>query len=57
VDWFHVSSRGVLGCDNTTLRLETTLPSKSQNSQWIHVAQDRDQCRALVNAAVNLCIP
>jgi hypothetical protein len=24
---------------------------------WIHVAEDRDQCRALVNTVTNLRIP
>jgi hypothetical protein len=24
---------------------------------WIHLAQDRDQWRALVNMAMNLCVP
>jgi hypothetical protein len=28
-----------------------------RNVDWIHVAQDRDQCRALVNAVMNLQVP
>jgi hypothetical protein len=30
---------------------------ESKSVDWIHLARDRDQWRALVNTVVNLCVP
>jgi hypothetical protein len=28
-----------------------------EGAEWIHVAQDRDECRAVVNTVMNLRVP
>jgi hypothetical protein len=45
-----------LGADGKIL-LESILGNRMGNVDWIHLAQDRNQWRALVNTVMNLPVP
>jgi hypothetical protein len=38
-------------------KLEWILGKRWEDVEWMHLAQDRDQWRALVNTAMNLWVP
>jgi hypothetical protein len=47
---------GYLAVDVTIIS-ERILTSKCRNMEWIHLRQDRDRWRALVNTVMNIRVP
>jgi hypothetical protein len=50
---YHAEDLGVDG----RMLLEWFLGRKSENMDWVHLAQDRDQWDALVNTVMNHRVP